>query len=179
MLVSALALAGCGSSSSASSEGEPVQFQSAQIPAGHAIPAVYTCDGQNIPPSFEWGPVPTNTGELALLVVGLKPTAIANKYTVSIEWAVAGINPQIHRIVSGQLPAGAHVGVSTSGKRAYSICPRKGVSESYQFTLYAVPTTVKISPRFTGVTALAALSTPHTTTSAIGSGAFVAHYQRG
>jgi len=176
-IVVALALAGCGSTSS-DSPTEAVQFQSAEIPAGHTIPATYTCDGENISPSFEWGPVPANTGELVLLVVGLRPTSIGGRYSVSVEWAVAGIAPQLHKLVAGQLPHGAYIGVASSGKRTYSICPKKGVSETYQFTLFAVPPTITISSRFLGMSALAALSTPHTSTSAIGEGSFVAHYAR-
>ncbi len=177
-LIAALPLAGCGSSSSALQPGVAVHFQSADVPAGRAIPARYTCDGKNVAPSFEWGAVPSNTGELVLLVVGLKPSAIANKFSVSIEWALAGINPQIHKLAAGQVPPGAHVGLASSGRRAYSICPKKGVLEAYQFALYAVRSSISLSPKFTGMSALAALSPPNTSTSAIAHGAFVADYKR-
>jgi phosphatidylethanolamine-binding protein (PEBP) family uncharacterized protein len=175
-LIAALAMAGCGSSSSAPSLAT-IQFKSAAIATGHPLPTRYTCDGIDVPPTLEWGAVPSGTGELVLLVVGLAPGS-ANRYSASVEWAVAGINPRVHTLVAGHLPPGAHVGLANDGQRRYSICPKKGVSEPYQFMLYAVPASLKIAPNFAGISVLATLSRPLTQTSAIGQGAFVAVYQR-
>jgi phosphatidylethanolamine-binding protein (PEBP) family uncharacterized protein len=175
VLVLALVLSGCGGTSSGQSA-TFVEFKSAAISSGR-IPALYTCDGKDIHPAFEWGEVPANTGELVLMVVGLTPKA-ADQYSVSVEWAVSGINPRLHRIRAGRLPAAAHVGLGSDGARGYSICPKPGVTETYQFTLYAVRSSLEISPSFSGISVLSALSAPHTQNSAIGQGAFVALYKR-
>jgi phosphatidylethanolamine-binding protein (PEBP) family uncharacterized protein len=177
VLVLVSALAGCGGGSSSSQASSTVQFRSSAISPGHAIPATYTCDGKNVHPALEWGEVPSATGELVLMVVGLTPKG-KDQYSVSVEWAVSGINPRLHKLVAGQLPAGAHVGVASDGERHYSICPKRGVTEAYQFILYAVRSSLEISPKFAGVSALATLSAPHTQDSAIGQGGFVSRYRR-
>jgi phosphatidylethanolamine-binding protein (PEBP) family uncharacterized protein len=175
VLALALALAGCGGTSSGQSS-TSVEFKSAAI-SSDRIPALYTCDGKDIHPTLEWGEVPANTGELVLMVVGLTPKA-GGQYSVSVEWAVSGINPRLHRVLAGRLPAAAHVGLASDGARGYSICPKPGVTETYQFTLYAVRSSLEISPNFSGISVLSALSAPHTQSSAIGQGAFVALYKR-
>ncbi|MGO9759729.1 MAG: YbhB/YbcL family Raf kinase inhibitor-like protein [Solirubrobacteraceae bacterium] len=178
MLISALVLAGCGASGASSTTPiTPVLFKSAKITG--PIPALYTCDGKDVAPPLEWGTVPSGTSELALLVVGLTPTSPSNSYAVSAEWGVVGINPGLHKLAAGRLPPGAHVGLASDGRQRYSICPKKGVTEHYQFMLYAVPSSVAAIPaKFEDMSVLAALSKPNTPTSAIAQGAFVATYKR-
>jgi phosphatidylethanolamine-binding protein (PEBP) family uncharacterized protein len=176
-LLLALPLSGCGSSSASP---QPVASISITSPAIHgtSIPALYTCDGKDMTPPVEWGAVPAGTKELALLVVGLTPGTESGSYGVSIEWAVAGINPALHRLEAGRLPSGSFAGLNSANNRRYSICPAHGVSESYQFQLYAVPSRLRIIRAFRGVSILGILSKPNTTVSATGQGAFVASYKR-
>jgi len=173
----ALALAGCGSSGTNPPTAVPVAFKSSAI-VGQRIPALYTCDGKNITPPMEWGSVPAGTKELVLMVVGLTPSASTNSYSISVEWAIDGVDPALHRLAAGQLPVGAHVGHTSNGTRRYSICPKRGVSKDYQFQLYAVSSLVKIPTDFADLEVLAALSKPHTQVSATAQGAFVAIYER-
>jgi phosphatidylethanolamine-binding protein (PEBP) family uncharacterized protein len=175
-LIAALAVAGCGGSGSASVTS--IQLKSPAIGTADTIPALYTCDGKDIPPTLEWGAVPSDTGELVLLVVGLQPTAIANKYSISVEWAVAGINPALHKLTAGQLPPGAHVGLSSDGQKRYSVCPKKGVLQAYQFALYAMPTSAAVLPNFEGISFLASLNQPNKKPVAIAHGTLVAVYKR-
>jgi phosphatidylethanolamine-binding protein (PEBP) family uncharacterized protein len=186
VLLLALALAGCGRSgattaTTSASDKPPaatvISFTSPVV-HGESLPAQYTCDGKNIHPPLAWGTVPTDASELFLLVVGLTPTSTAGNYRASVEWAVAGINPGLHRLAAGQLPASAHVGTASDGKRAYSICPQKGVAEHYQFALYALPSTLKISPNFSGLTAFSQLSNANTATAPAGEGEFLLSYKR-
>jgi phosphatidylethanolamine-binding protein (PEBP) family uncharacterized protein len=151
-LVSMLVLAGCGStgSSSPAIKGPKVAFSSPAIASGTTLPAVYTCDGKDIAPPLEWGALPAGIGELVLFAVGLTPTPNGTAYHVSVEWAVSGIKPALHRLPAGYLPPHAHLGTTSSGKRRYSICPPKGTSEHYQFELYAIPGTIVISHEFSG-----------------------------
>jgi len=177
-LVSAFALAGCGGSggTALNTAIKPVAFASGAVVA-HALPARYTCDGKNIAPPLDWGKVPAGTGELVLTAVGFTPTA-THGYAVSVEWAVAGVDPSLHHIAAGELPRGAHLGVASDGKRRYSICPRRGVAEHYQFMLLAVPRSLKIARGFDGLEIFAALSKRNTEVSAVGQGAFAAIYKR-
>jgi phosphatidylethanolamine-binding protein (PEBP) family uncharacterized protein len=173
----AVLLAGCGSATTANPKIASLTFTSPAI-KGTAIPALYTCDGKNIWPSFEWSAVPAGTRELVLLAVGLKPSSESGSYNVSVEWALAGINPALRRLEAGRLPRGAYVGTNSAGKRTYSICPERGVSENYQFQLYAVPPRLKVAHEFIGMSVLGPLSQPNTSQSATAQGALVATYKR-
>ncbi len=177
MLLLALPLAGCGSTGTNSAAVTPITLSSSGI-QGTSIPALYTCDGKNIPPPLEWGAVPAGTRELVLLVIGLTAGSQSESYGVSVEWAVAGIDPALHRLDPGQLPRGAYVGINSAGKQAYSICPRHGASAKYQFQVYSVPPRLQLAPDFVGMSVLGALSQQNTRASATGQGAFVALYKR-
>lgn len=180
--LSTLALTGCGGSSGVATSpvagGRVVTLTSSAVASGAVMPRQYTCDGKNVPPPLEWGTVPANTTELLLVVLGFTK-AEAGKTTLAIQWAVAGIKPNVKRLASGQLPAGAHVGVASDGKRHYSLCPaKKGQFVKYQFELYGVPKGVKISPNFVSYPVLAALTNPRSGVIATVHGGFVVRYKR-
>jgi phosphatidylethanolamine-binding protein (PEBP) family uncharacterized protein len=175
--MSTLALAACGHSGSAVTAVAKVPFASPAV-HGPSIPARFTCDGENTAPPLQWGTVPPNTGELLLVVVGFTPTLEKNAYSISDEWALAGVNPKLHMLAAGELPPGTHVGLASDGKARYSICPKKGTSERYQFELYGIPASVTISPRFVGTRVLTSLSAAHGTSGATAHGAFVVTYTR-
>jgi phosphatidylethanolamine-binding protein (PEBP) family uncharacterized protein len=164
----ALALAGCGGSSNGNSTSSAegvrqvtIGFGSPPIRGGGEIPRVYTCDGRNVSPPLTWAVVPRGIEELAVFVVGLRHT--------TIEWAMAGVRPSLHRIGTGRVPPGAYVLRSTSGKAAYSVCPAK--REDYAFVLLALPPHVHSVPKITGANLLADLveSSPRDRTPALGS----------
>jgi phosphatidylethanolamine-binding protein (PEBP) family uncharacterized protein len=184
VLLLALALSGCGRSGAATTTNDSpapsasvISFTSPAV-HGESLPAQYTCDGKNIHPPLEWGAIPSGASELLLLVVGLKPTSTPGNYRASVEWAVAGLNPGLRRLSAGQLPPGAHIGTDSDRKRTYSICPKKGVAERYQFVLYALPSTLKVSPNFAGLTVFGQLSSTNTTTPPTGQGVFLVDYTR-
>jgi phosphatidylethanolamine-binding protein (PEBP) family uncharacterized protein len=101
----------------------------------YELPSTYTCDGKNSPPTLEWNGVPAGTKELVLFVLGLQPVG----ETLFFNWAVAGLDPGLTEIPTGQLPSGAILGRNGYGKEAYSICPAQGQGETYVFALYALP----------------------------------------
>lgn len=180
LLVAVLALSGCGGSGSGPSATAPtkVTFKSAAI-VGHVIPTKYTCDGKNVNPPLEWGAIPHDTGELVLAEVALTPTVPASSnYNAKIEWAVAGIDPALHRLASGQLPAKAYVGLSASGTRHYSVCPKKGATVEYQFMLYGVPSGARVSKDFADEPVLADLTKAGARTFTTAEGVFDAVYVR-
>jgi phosphatidylethanolamine-binding protein (PEBP) family uncharacterized protein len=180
LLLPALAFAGCAGTSTATS-GTPshLAFTSPAITA-HRLPATYTCDGRDTWPTLEWGKVPSGTGSLALFVVGITPEPTTHTYKASVEWAVAGLLPTLHRIASGRLPSYAYIGTNSDNKTSYSLCPPKGVPVQYQFELYGVPSDYGVaSAHFSGVQLIQALSSPTSATRASSYGAFVAKYTRG
>jgi phosphatidylethanolamine-binding protein (PEBP) family uncharacterized protein len=179
VLLSALALAGCGSSAATtSSTPQKIAFHSSAV-SNNTMPATYTCDGRNTWPPLEWGKIPPGTGSLALFVVGIIPKPATHTFKVSVEWAVAGLLPTLHKLEPGHLPSYAYVGINSRGKQNYSICPEKGVAEQYQFELYGVPLAYGVaSSHFSAVQLISALASPTSSSHASAYGAFIAKYTR-
>jgi phosphatidylethanolamine-binding protein (PEBP) family uncharacterized protein len=142
------------------------------------LPTEYTCDGRDTPPPIEWGAVPATTASLVLFVVGFSPNPATNSYTPSVEWTVAGINPDAHKLDAGRLPAGAFVGISSRGGRRYSICPKRGVSERYQFELWGLPEKALLAPHYAGAPVLVSLIPRKGKTLASARGGFAVTYKR-
>jgi phosphatidylethanolamine-binding protein (PEBP) family uncharacterized protein len=176
--VALLALSGCAGSGSAAVTAKvaKIVFKSSAI-ASATLPSRFTCDGADESPPLEWGEVPAGTRELALLAFGLKPSG-GGHFGVSVEWAVAGLNPALHHVPAGKLPSGAHLGSRSDGKSRYSICPAKGESGLYQFTLYAVPASVTIPSEFTGLEVLSEIGAETAPYAAKARGSFEASYTR-
>jgi len=173
-----LALAGCGSSTPTSSTPQKIAFKSPAVTA-NTMPARYTCDGRNTWPTLEWGAVPAGTGSLALFVVGITPKPGTQSYKVSVEWAVAGLVPTLHRLPTGELPRHVYIGIDSDGKSGYSLCPAKGSHTQYQFELYGIPKGYGVaSPHFLATQLITALASPSSTTRANAFGAFIAKYTR-
>jgi phosphatidylethanolamine-binding protein (PEBP) family uncharacterized protein len=180
VLLLALALAGCGSSSSATAKKDvpTIPFKSAAIQAKQ-IPVRYTCDGQNISPPLEWGTVPAGVQHLALFVVGFTPEPATKTFKISVDWAVAGLNPALHKLAAGHVPPGAFLGLTTSKQRHYSVCPVKGKTVQYQFELYGEPSSLSVNHHFAALPVLNALVGRSGATLTNAHGAFLATYKRG
>jgi phosphatidylethanolamine-binding protein (PEBP) family uncharacterized protein len=163
----AVAAAGCGSSSQATlsstppstattaSGGHPVHFPDISMvlttPAiphgGGPIAARYTCDGSDVAPAIHWTAVPAGTREIVVFV--LNYAYVHGKPVV--DWAVAGLNPELRSISSGALPHGAVVGRNSLGHSAYSLCPSRGPKETYAVVLLALPHKLKAKKGFNAV----------------------------
>jgi phosphatidylethanolamine-binding protein (PEBP) family uncharacterized protein len=167
-------LAACGSGGSG---GGPVKmaFASPVIKDG-TIPAEYTCAGRNISPPLEWGTVPAGTGELALFILGFTKSGLGNHYKATVEWAVAGLSPTLHRLNAGALPAGARLGRASDGRFHYSLCPKGKGTKQFQFELYAVTSADRIPTGFLGLPIAAELADSKSSGPALGHGGFVAIY---
>ena len=108
-----------------------------------SLPSNYSCDGEDKWPQFHWSGVPAGTAELALYAMNVQPV----EGKLFVDWAVAGLDPSLSEIVSGQLPKGAVVGTNGFGKQGYSLCPA-GKGEIYMFALYALPKRLGLRPGF-------------------------------
>ncbi len=185
VLLLAIMLAGCGSTGSASpgisssaasvKKGGVISLTSTAI-TGSEIPARYTCDGADISPPLKWGEVPSGTKELVLFA--LSPIPGGSGRNSSIEWAMAGLKPELHKLTAGQLPSGAFLEQDSDGQRHYSICPPKGQTKRYEFVLYAVPPLVRVGRRINGLTLLENLSKGIPSDLADGEGTLFATYRR-
>lgn len=115
-----------------------LSLQSPAIIAGGGSPghlaATYTCDGKGTWPALSWQGVPADAAELVLFAMNLQPV----QGKIFFDWALAGLDPGLEAIPSGQLPSGAVVGTNSFGKRGYEICP-PGAGEAYMFAVYALP----------------------------------------
>jgi hypothetical protein len=182
-VLSALALSGCGSPSATGSAGTalPATTTVAKValtsPAIHgiALPALYTCDGKNVSPPLTWGTVPSSVEELTVFALGYKRGVSLQP---SIEWAMGGVNPSLHKLAAGQVPANAFLLTASSGKK-YSICPAQGQTEDYVFGVYALPRGIHATPEISGFGLFHNLTeaTPQDRAPAVGR--FTVHYTRG
>ncbi len=125
---------------SVSAVGLPLAHEGVMPP----LPKRNTCGGANVWLPFIWSEVPNGTAELALFIVNLKPVNEA----VFVDWAVAGLSATSKGISAGTLPSGAVVGRNSVGRVGYSICPRKGTSETYIARLVALSHTLHPRPGF-------------------------------
>jgi phosphatidylethanolamine-binding protein (PEBP) family uncharacterized protein len=174
-----LVLAACGGSAASTTAKvlAKVPLKSAAI-LGSSIPARYTCDGEDISPPVEWGAVPAGTHSLTLFVVGLTPEPSTASTKVSVEWALAGLNPALHRLAAGQIPAGAYSGVGSANKKRYSICPAKGSRVEYAFEVYGLPASQAIAPDFGALAVLQELTVTKSSSPVTAHGSFTASYTR-
>lgn len=74
------------------------------------IPERYAKEGDDVFPALEWSGVPDDARELAVLLED--PDAPGGRFT---HWEVAGINPSVRRLDTGELPDGAVQGRNDFG----------------------------------------------------------------
>jgi Raf kinase inhibitor-like YbhB/YbcL family protein len=111
-----------------------INISSQEFLNGAIIPIKYTCDWQNINPSFSIDRVPGDAKSLVLIVddPDAKPT-----FT---HWLVFNIDPMVTNIAEDSIPSGATVGTNDFGKSEYGgPCPPTG-AHKYYFRIYALDT---------------------------------------
>lgn len=109
-----------------------MQLTSEAFKDGGAIPAQFTCDGQNSPPQLSIHGVPANAKSLALIVTD--PDAPSGTFTHWLVWNIPPNSPS----VAGML------GTNDFGKDTYGgPCPPSG-THHYIFTLYALDSELQL-----------------------------------
>ncbi|MGE0206518.1 MAG: YbhB/YbcL family Raf kinase inhibitor-like protein [Candidatus Babeliales bacterium] len=117
-----------------------MHIASASFEDNHALPAKYTCEGENRSPELHWSGVPAGTQSLALLVDD--PDAPGGKPFV--HWIVFNIPASLKSLPEGvklkNIAPDAKEGKNDFGDSAYGgACPPKGHGiHHYVFTLYAL-----------------------------------------
>jgi Raf kinase inhibitor-like YbhB/YbcL family protein len=102
---------------------------SPDFPAGGAIPARFSCDGDRARPALRFGGVPSRAAELALVVVDPDAGGF-------VHWTVYGLPATTRSLAGRGLPAGAREGENSAGDRGWTApCPPKG-THRYEFRLY-------------------------------------------
>lgn len=159
LLVAVAVLGGCGSDSSdpdeATATTEPAEsadttspeedqgmvLTSAAFGEGEAIPARYSCDGDDVSPQLLWSGVPDNAAELALIMDD--PDAPEPPF---IHWVAYELTPSMRELVEGQEADGFEYGTNSTGSTGYlGPCPPPGDGEHrYVFTLYALDEEVSV-----------------------------------
>src|SRR5437868_2091935 len=100
------------------------------------LASIYTCDGKDISPPFQWQHTPAATASFALILSD--PDAPGGTF---YHWVLFNI-PRTTRTLAENasvFPAGTLAGKNSWGKSQYNgPCPPKGVSHHYVFSLYAL-----------------------------------------
>jgi phosphatidylethanolamine-binding protein (PEBP) family uncharacterized protein len=145
MATAALA-AGCSSPGSpaagaSTSHAAPVTMKltSSAFKDGGTIPKLYTCDGQGTSVPLSWSGAPKGTAWFAVTVID-PAGPVTHWYVIDIPAATTGIKQ------------GASYSNSPPGKQLSSwigMCPGGG-PDSYQFTVYAMPSSYKAPKTYAG-----------------------------
>ncbi len=110
-----------------------LRITSPDFTSGGAIPARFTCQGQDISPSLIIAGVPSAARSLVLIVDD--PDAPSGTFT---HWLVWNIPPGTKALPAGASPPGALQGTNDFGSASYSgPCPPSG-THRYFFRLWAL-----------------------------------------
>jgi Raf kinase inhibitor-like YbhB/YbcL family protein len=150
-----------------------IVMKSSAFPNGGSIPAKYTCDGEDISPPIEWGPLPPGTVTIALIVDD--PDAPRGTW---VHWVVYNI-PSEDRWLPEDIPNQpiqpdcCLQGLNDFRRIGYGgPCPPGGVHR-YFFKLYALNVKLDLAPGSTKAQLLEAME-GHI----IGTGEYIGTYSR-
>jgi Raf kinase inhibitor-like YbhB/YbcL family protein len=106
---------------------------------GEAIPARFTCDGQEVSPPLAWvagdGADGVAAQPAAWALVVDDPDAPGGTF---VHWVVLDIPSRTHAVATGSVPSGATQAQTSAGSASYAgPCPPSG-THHYRFTVYAL-----------------------------------------
>ena len=113
------------------------------------IPSQYTCDGANVSPPLTWSNAPGNTQTFAL--ISDDPDAPVGTWVHWVAWNIPASARSLDENVpkKDSLPSGMKQGTTDFRKIGYGgPCPPSG-THRYFFKLYALGTTLNLSPKTT------------------------------
>jgi Raf kinase inhibitor-like YbhB/YbcL family protein len=132
---------------------ETMAVTSPAFPPDGAIPARFTCSGEDVSPPLVWSKVPEGAAELALVVDD--PDAPGGTY---VHWVVAHLDPELGGLAEGALPAGAAELRNSAGEAAWAgPCPPEGPAHHYRFTVYVLTRRVEVTADAEPADAIAAI----------------------
>ncbi len=124
----------------------PITLESTAFASDAAIPAQYTCTGENTSPPLAWGEVPAKTRSLAIVMDD--PDAPGGTF---VHWVMYDLPPETRQLApalpsEASLPIGGTQGKSSFGKTGYGgPCPPSG-THRYNFRLYALDKSLELPP---------------------------------
>jgi len=124
-----------------------LELTSSVFKNNQTIPQKYTCEGEDISPPFNWTGVPEDTKSFALIVND--PDAPVG---IWVHWVIYNIPSDITELSEGiatnkTLDSGAIQGVNDFRRIGYGgPCPPLGSPHRYFFKLYALDSTLDLSP---------------------------------
>jgi Raf kinase inhibitor-like YbhB/YbcL family protein len=123
-----------------------MKVTSSAFQQGGAIPAKYTCEGQDISPPLAWSGAPDSTKSIAIVVDDPDAPDPAKPQRVYVHWVVynipAGTSSLPESASKSGMPKGAEQGKNDWGKPQYGgPCPPIG-RHRYFFKVYALDTTL-------------------------------------
>lgn len=120
-----------------------MQIKSTSFSDATALPARFTCVGENISPNLGFENVPPNAKSLALILHD--PDAIDGDFT---HWLVWNIDPSTKQALEDSAPTASVEGTSDFGTVGYGgPCPPRGSgTHRYIFELYALDTMLNLPP---------------------------------
>lgn len=123
---------------------------SAAFAMSAAIPAKYTCMGEDISPPLAWSEPPPGTQSIAVLCDD--PDAPVGDW---VHWVLFNLPPETRSLPEGvppkpKLPDGSVQGLNDFGRIGYGgPCPPPGKPHRYFFKVYALDTRLDLPPRAT------------------------------
>ncbi len=124
-----------------------MELTSTAFKQGEAIPAKFTCDGQNVSPSLKWHDIPANTKSLVLICDD--PDAPGKTF---VHWVVYNISPSITEFSENIIPSDLRNKNIMEGKTDFNRigysgpCPPGGTHHHYHFKLYAIDREIDKTP---------------------------------
>jgi Raf kinase inhibitor-like YbhB/YbcL family protein len=117
-----------------------ISVSSSAFQEGDAVPAKYTCDGNDVSPPLKWTGVPEGTKSITLICDD--PDAPMGTW---VHWVMWNIPPSVRELAEDvtpkpELPDGSRQGISDFRRPGYGgPCPPTGMHR-YYFKIYALDT---------------------------------------
>jgi Raf kinase inhibitor-like protein, YbhB/YbcL family len=157
LMLSSIVLAACTSSATTTSQPSALPISESESSAteatmsltltsdafanGQSIPAKYSCVGKNISPALAWNDPPAGTQSFALIVDD--PDAPMGTW---VHWVLFNIPANMHSLQENMDTSAMSAGKNSSGNMRYDgPCPPSG-THRYFFKLYALDSTLSLSP---------------------------------
>lgn len=124
-----------------------MQLTSTAFAEGHAIPAKYTCEGEDLSPPLSWTGAPVGTKSLALIVDD--PDAPSGTW---VHWVLYDLPPTATGLPEGlpksqYIPGNAKQGLNDFKHLGYGgPCPPPGKAHRYYLKLYALDRVLELKP---------------------------------
>lgn len=122
----------------------PFTLKSTAFKDGAVIPAKHACDGDDVSPFLEIRNPPAGTATFALIV----DDPDATRGTPFTHWLLWNIPGNTQYLAEDSIPQGAVQGMNDFGRIGWGgPCPPRGAApHRYQFTIYALDTSLSLSP---------------------------------